>query len=233
MIEATRAAALAHAIAEDPKECCGLLVILKGRERYWPCANIHPEPEQCFEINPDDWEAAEEAGEVVAVVHSHIGIPPEPSPADRLGCEASALPWHIINPRSGRWGGCEPSGYRAPLIGRTWKWGSADCWTLVRDFYADEGITLPDWQRPRTYAEFEAEPIFSRHWKEAGFKEVSLGNIQRGDAVFMNLSGPGINHVGVYLGDQMILHHAMNRLSSRDLYGGFLMEATRWIGRLR
>jgi hypothetical protein len=96
------------------------------------------------------------------------------------------------------------------------------------------GITLPDWERPLTYAEFEANPMFSRCWTEAGFEQVALEDIQRGDAVFMCVSGTGLNHIGVYLGDQMILHHlGPNRLSSRDLYGAYFMKATGWVGRLK
>ena len=215
-----------HARLESPRESCGLIAIVKGRQRYFRCENLSPEDDQ-FTISPKDYISVESLGEIVGICHSHPFISPEPSQADLVGCEKTGLPWFIINPDTRKWTETHPSGYKAPLVGRKWVWAITDCWSLTRDWYAEQGITLRDWDRPLTYQEFEANPYFDDSWMETGFTEVSLKEIRKGDAVLMNLESKFINHCGVYLGDQVILHHVRGRLSSRDVFGSMLMQCTK------
>ncbi len=84
----TQAAAEEHAREVFPAECCGLVVVVKGRERYWPCLNIATDEDQ-FILSPADYAAADDAGEIVAVVHSHPNLFPDASMADLVAMEAS------------------------------------------------------------------------------------------------------------------------------------------------
>lgn len=222
-----KADALQHAKQEDPRESCGLVVIVKGCELYWPCTNIS-EDEQQFVLDPSDFAAAEDAGEVIAVVHSHPIHAARPSQADLVSIERSGLPWYIVNPRLEQWSDAiNPTGYKAPLIGRSWVWGITDCWTLTRDWYAEKGLDLPDWDRPATPELFEEKPMFDGCWRDAGFTELQQEDSLRvGDALLFSIGRSRFNHCGVYIGDQMVLHHLRNRLSSRDMYGGWLMKCT-------
>jgi proteasome lid subunit RPN8/RPN11 len=221
-------AALTHAKAAFPAESCGLVVIIKGEETYWPCKNVSKYPEQLFTICPQDYAIAEQAGEVVGIVHSHPTTPAIASNADKVAAEKTGLPWHVVNPQTLMWSTYTPCGYMAPLIGREWVWGVQDCWTLVRDWYGEQGVELPDWERPVNPLDFIKAPMFDSCWPTAGFRELRDDEeLQPGDALLMAIqSNNGLNHCGVYIGDGMVLHHLRGRLSSRDIYGGWLLKCT-------
>src|SRR3546814_4028951 len=90
MRKSTVAAMRAHAVQEYPRECCGLVVLVAGHEQYVPCANVALGGRH-FVMAPEDYARAEDAGEVVALVHSHPDAPAQPSAADRVACEATGL----------------------------------------------------------------------------------------------------------------------------------------------
>lgn len=227
--DAVRSSALQHAQEEAPRESCGLVLLKHGKLRYHRCGNLSPEPELSFVIDPADWVEAEDSNsEVVAIIHSHPNTPATPSQADRVVCEQWGLPWHIVNPQTGAWGYCEPCGYRAPLLGRPWVWGATDCWSLCRDWYAEVlRIELRDWERPIDPADFNADPMFERCFRDTGFRELRKDEeLQPGDLLLMSIASDKLNHIGVYVGDQRVLHHLGGRLSSKDIYGGWLLECT-------
>lgn len=236
----------AHAVAEYPREACGLVVVVKGREQYQPCRNMADVPGEHFRLDPSDYAAAEDAGEITAVVHSHPDAAATPSEADRVGCEASGLPWLIVAVHGGKIAGrqqIEPCGYQAPLVGRTWSHGTLDCWALCRDWYARErGVALPDPPRADDWwndghSDLYAEDAFAA----VGFRTIDRGGDLHpatwlpGDLILMQIRARnGVpNHAAVYLGDGLILHHLPRRLSSRDVYGGYWQEVTRRVMRFQ
>ena len=220
-------AALSHAKVEDPKESVGLLLNVRGKERYYPCRNLSMTAHQCFILDPVDYVKADSVGEITGIVHSHPVTPPTPSQADLISCENSNLPWYIVNPKTEQWGYCEPSGYKAPLLGREWVWGITDCWSLVVDWYKEErNIELLDYQRPAKVEDFLADPVFERYLPSRGFRLLTPDEeLINGDVLAMSIFGQGLNHVAIFL-DGDVLHHLADRLSCKEPYSPWLLKCT-------
>ena len=79
-----KADALLHAKEQDPKECCGLLLNIRGKQKYFPCQNLAISSHQCFIMNPEDFVAGDSLGEIIGIVHSHPTTPPVASEADKI-----------------------------------------------------------------------------------------------------------------------------------------------------
>ena len=220
-------AALKHAKEQDPRESVGVLIVIKGKEQYYPCNNLSTYSQQCFILDPEDYVKADALGEITAIVHSHPVTPPSPSQADKVSCEQSGLKWHIVNPKTEMWGYCEPTGYKPPLIGRQWVWGVTDCWSLVRDYYKEQhNIQLLDYERPTTPQDFLDNPLFEQYAERTGFVELNKDEkLQKGDVLLMSILHPTLNHVAIFLGDE-ILHHLADRLSTREPYNEWLLKCT-------
>ncbi len=239
MQEQTKQDAIAHAISVFPTESCGLIAVIKGKEKYFPCVNHAQTKSEHFIISGEQWAEVEDQGEITAVVHSHPNASSDPSQGDKIQCENTGVDWYILSigqepgadPHFHDMSAIAPCGYEAPLVGREFFHGSTDCFTLVRDYYKRVlGIELTNYQRTDGWWE-RGENLYMKNLEAEGFYEVSEKDMRKGDMIVMQIMAKEPNHAGVYLGDGLFLHHLYGRLSSRDVYGGMWREATRVIVR--
>lgn len=212
-----------HALACYPRECCGVVVLVKGRERYVPCENIAASGAD-FMISPADYAAAEDMGVITKIVHSHPDKSCMPTEGDRVECEKWGLPWLILGMPSMQLFEFKPNGYQAELLGRTFHHGIQDCYTFIRDYYYRIlHIEIPDFDRPDNWWQAGSN-LYLDGYEQAGFERVQ--EIQPHDVLLMQVASPVPNHGAVYVGDNKIQHHQTNRLSSCDVYGGWYRKIT-------
>jgi proteasome lid subunit RPN8/RPN11 len=225
----------AHGAAAYPHEACGLLVIVGKKVRVRLCRNINPEPRQRFTLAPEDYAAAADLGELVGAWHTHPDRAAYPSEADRAGCNASGLPYTIVSVirQDGQLvnGGAhqlEPSDEPVPLIGRPYLYGIYDCYTIVRDYFRQEmGIVLSDYSHAPENWWKHGGNWFAENFESEGFVALPAGTPPRKhDLFFLQINAPKPNHAGIYLGDDIMLHHCNERLSRRDIYGGMWAKHT-------
>ena len=202
---------VAHAIQDSPAECCGLVV----GDVYRPCRNMAPLGH--FEVNAEDWDAAEDAGTIQAVCHSHPEGSASPGAADVDQCRESGLPWFILG-QSGDMQRLDPE--PIPLLGRPFVDGWQDCYSLARDYFGG----LPEFPREDEFWAHGHSP-FLDHFAACGFREVS--EAQAGDALLMRFHGGSIpHHCGVYLGKGEMLHHPRNQFSRIEQWGRYMAHTT-------
>lgn len=219
---------------EYPNEACGV-VIRKGKKSVAiPCKNVGEHPQHFFVMDVEDYAKAADQGEIIGIWHTHPNLPPVPSDADRVGCENSEVPWYIVGVYKTEDGFdfsemnvIEPSGFELPYLERPYAFGVLDCWSLVRDYYRREyGIKLGDYPRiERFWA--NGHDFFGENWKREGFVQLIDEEPKEGDLFLIQTDNSGnANHIAIYVGNEMILHHCHGRLSKRDIYGGYWQKHT-------
>ncbi|NYH13423.1 cell wall-associated NlpC family hydrolase [Paraburkholderia bryophila] len=210
---------------------------IDDRERYVECTNAASGTDH-FILPAEEYAAIESMGEIVMVVHSHPDASSDPSEADRVACEASGLPWMIVEVRRDDGGtvaahgvsNIAPAGFSAPLIGRSFAHGVLDCYTLVRDWYrVERNVVLRDFKRCDGWWN-EGADLYMNNYRAAGFRPLVEGESHAvGDVILMQIRSDVANHAGIYIGDGLMLHHRYGRLSNREIYGGYWLENTRTV----
>jgi proteasome lid subunit RPN8/RPN11 len=218
LTNAQRTAAMKHAEDDYPNESCGLIV--GGRYKRVP--NSHKKPDTDFKMDGDYWL---KWGTPTAVVHSHPNGPRWPSAADMQSQVETAVPWYIVYVTEdgavdiASWGDSLPI---PQLIGRQFMHGTSDCYSLIRDYYrVERGVTIPEYPRDDEWWS-DGKDLYSKGFKKAGFKQVPIESMQAGDVLLAKVRSPVLNHGGVYIGDDLLLHHLPNRLSRREPVGPWL-----------
>jgi proteasome lid subunit RPN8/RPN11 len=245
LLNTCRADAVAHALAEYPKESVGLVINVRGKPRYVPCRNQAEDPailamyhsvlpdgtgadpfdRPDFILHPEDYAAAEDMGDIIAVVHSHPDSGPEPSLFDIAVHAKSRMVWWIVGLKDGvpTWHEMPAAG-EMPLEGRVFVHGAIDCYTLIRDYYRQErGIELLDFYRQDDWWH-KGGNLYVENFAKAGFVETSTPS--NGDVVIMAIGSPTPCHGAIWLDGDILLHHLYGRLSCRDVYGAAFRERT-------
>ena len=210
-----------YAKEQAPEEACGLLAIIKGKEIFWPCKNLAEGKFEFFILDPDDWAECEDTGEIIGVIHSHPVGAATPSDTDRAACEHLGFPYYIYSIEHNHWEFFKPIGWKAPsLIGRKFIWGKYDCWSIVTDWFKEnKNINIKYWKRPKKIKDFINNPEFEFALPKLNFvKQSNIKDIKVGDVLLFQSVTGNLNHVAVYIGDNMILNHNIKALSCRELF---------------
>ena len=203
-----------HFDTEYPREGCGIIGVVRGKKRWFPCENI-AETENNFILSSKDWFTIKKKADIIGIVHNHLDNDNSPSENDVNYCNALGIPYYIFSYPDMELNIVEPRQNLNPLVGREYKFGTQDCFEAMRDWLIKEGIVIPQraafeenwWEKDLDY--FTEETI--AQW---GFKKVTTP--KKNDLLIFAIESKKGNHCGVYLRNDVFFHHAENRLSCRE-----------------
>jgi len=200
-----------NAYKSFPMESCGVIV----NNEFIPCKNIADDPYKNFKIDRKVVTQSYVNG-LQAVIHSHVNRP-YLSKEDMVRGENTDVPWGVAFIEGERkagiyfWGkGLEVQ----DLIERPFVYGIYDCYSLVKDFYSVRlNIKLPP-----VFSDYEwwenGESLFDDLFQEFGFTPIDKNDdYVEGDIFMWAMRSNVVNHIGVYMGNELILHHLNGRLS--------------------
>lgn len=122
------------------------------------------------------------------------------------------------------------------LLGVPFEFGTNDCYEAGRKIFRDNTpIELPDYARPNDFW-LGVEELYLDNFQREGFKnisDISLDKLQPLDVFLIALPDPRrvnnkiiTNHCAIYVGDSLVFHHRLGRLSECVAYKGMLREYT-------
>ena len=96
--------------------------------------------------------------------------------------------------------------------------GKQDCYGLVRRYYHEQyGIALTNYARPIGF-DRAGLYLLTENFEREGFVHVdsSWRELELGDLLLMGIASRHANHIGIYVGNNYLLHHLYQRPSSAD-----------------
>ncbi len=227
-------AAIEHALSEFPRENVGYF---KNGE-YYSLTNIieGAEAEEHFKLSPKDCLRLQEL-DIDALVHSHTNGLDHPTKMD-LECQAEMeKPWFVIVLQEGKvlkevfeFGKHLPA---EPYVNRKFRYGVNDCVTLVSEWLKRE-MGVPMHRPPDEFGWWhKGENLIIEGLIDQKFVKVKEKDTQRGDVILMKIGSHVVNHLGVYLGRGMMLHHPAlkpSRESSVEIWRGCVDGYMRYAG---
>jgi proteasome lid subunit RPN8/RPN11 len=205
-----------HFKDEYPREGCGIISVVKGKKKWFPCTNIAEYGED-FIIDSQEYLKLKRTTDIVAIVHSHPDSSSEPSQPDIKYCNALGIPYYIYSYPDMELTILDPVRNTTELYGREYEFGVRDCFEATRDFLESRDILIPSramfeddwWERGLDY--FTEDTM--AEWSHVA---IPLTELQENDVLIFNVKSEIGNHCGVYIGNECFYHHAEKRLSCRE-----------------
>lgn len=207
-----------------PEESCGLVI---DDSIVYPCINCHTKDrKEHFKISNSDYLKASKIGKKIThVYHSHTSWKKEFSILDKMISEEFNIKLILYHCPDKSFLFYDPTGYQNPYIGKRFRWGINDCFSLVKLYYKNElGIDLNEEITKRDKDFFIKNQDF---FTKEIYKSVASNNnlivlnknteLKNHDIIIFQDLNNNTFHFAVYIDDNTILHVPRHEVSQISL----------------
>ncbi len=232
----------AHALEAFPGEAFGAVFGSRDRPVYRPVAEVADNSRANFRVDEAALRRLEEThGALLAAVHTRSSTAAGnddldlslfvPTAAEMRAQAALAAPFGVVVCDRSQcidrfWFGdqCPP----LPLLGRPFRHGVTDCYSLIRDYYRQErNVLLPDFPRDWNWW-VEGLDLYRVGFGKAGFRAIDAADSGIGDVVLFRVRSKVPNHAAVVQADGGMAHHPASLRPYDSLQASRCEPLERW-----
>jgi proteasome lid subunit RPN8/RPN11 len=202
-----------QAILNKPFESCGLLLSTRkdGYLSIYPCKNIACDKENYFELFHGDYLRASNdiKNKIVGMYHTQCNS--GASLYDYVISKGHNIYSIVYSWKTDTFFEINDSVQKyIKYIGKEFNIGITDCFSLVRDFYKNEyNINIFNYLRTDNWFKDNPKIIEESYGKEGFLNIDNKSELKNGDVI-----GFKSKHFGIYLENDLLLHHKRGRLSN-------------------
>lgn len=208
------------ALETPDEEICGFIYEKDRLLHLYPCKNIALNKHEEFEIDNQDYINAAQLGRIYAVYHSHpqnalAAFSEEDLDYSKEWC----LPFYLYSVKDDKFLEYIPPTYNITLEGQEFCWGSADCYSLIRNYFRQNfQIYMNDYDRDETF-ESTPENIIMQNFAKENFHMANTTSIlHKHDVLVFRSSRAYPQHFAIFMGNSKMLHHPLNALSRMESF---------------
>lgn len=251
MFESLHRTMIRHALDALPRPACGGIFGEGDEPAFVPVRGAVPESRGNFDLEMSVLRRLEDAnGPLRAIVYSHPTERKTDIEAVLFTPSASEMRWQMAAEVPFLIAVASPGGVAdlfwfgdqcpvPPLVGRIFRHGVTDCYSLCRDWYRlERNVRLPEFPRDWDWwtGGREGPNLYVEGFGRAGFYPIERAEARAGDSALFCIRSKVPNHAAVLLEDGWMIHHSgymspidPMRISQRARIDRWARHASHWL----
>lgn len=224
-----------HAELDFPNECCGLIAEKDNKIIPIKCKNISRNKSEFFEISPVDFLKTKKSfDKILYIYHSHTNKNFNFSLTDKIYAENLCINSILYSCISKSFYFHEANSFKNQYTGRFYIHKKYDCFTLVEDFFKNEFNFIFNYDKSLyldNQKDINIKEIVFNFYRQNGFSPINEKTVKEYDILLMNGIFGEASHFAIYIGNDKILHHPINKFSRIEEYSKYYKKNTNYIFR--